>query len=635
MPKMQSVESPELSQQDRLRSRRLVQIASAVSLSLLAAMAVYISKDIWNVVAALGMGLCLMGFCLYLNAAGRTYAGNMLLLASLWVTLSALAWIAEGLHDVTILTYPVLLVLAGLLVRRRYFFFMLASMAAFLVFMTLSTEVFHWRADSHASNNWDVLRDSLIILLVSGYAVWIIINDLHVSMQELRDQIKSFKASQTQLTYLSQHDTLTGLPNRSLGRDRIERAILHASRNRLRVALLFVDLDNFKLINDSLGHSVGDDYLKQIAFRLQTAVRKTDIVSRHGGDEFVIGLTDISDVQDVSNAATAVLDRMKPSFSAKDVELTGSCSIGIAMFPEDGNDYESLLREADIAMYQAKEAGRNTFRFFDADMNAHIQQNLQLVSNLRSALAHQEFVLYYQPVMDLATGKLVGAEALLRWIHPEKGMIPPVQFIPAAEKSGLIVELGEWVLEESCRQLVEWQQSGWHDFVMAVNLSTVQFRRGNIEVMVESVLQKTGLNPACLELEITESTLIDDTEKFIMSLQKLKRLGIKISIDDFGTGYSNLSYLQRFSVDKLKIDQSFVMRLKQGTQERAIVSAIIQMAKSLNLKTTAEGIEDAEVGEELLRLGCTLGQGYFYARPLPAQEFALRQMRVTSSGIPS
>jgi diguanylate cyclase (GGDEF)-like protein len=621
---MTHAEAPETDIQESLRAHRLKQISGAVTVALLCGMAVYIYKGIWSVPIALGMGVVMMTVCQYLNRTGRTYAGNQLLLVSTFATLSTLMWIAEGLRDVTVLGYPVLLILAGLLVRRRYFFVMLALMTAHLLIMTLATEVFLWRVNSVPSSGWDQLRDTLIILMVSGFAVWVIVNDMHDAMAKLQVQIGHFKESQTQLTYLSQHDALTALPNRSLGRDRIEQAIIHAGRNKTRVALMFVDLDNFKVINDSLGHHVGDDYLKQTALRLQLSVRKTDIVSRHGGDEFVIGLTDIADIQDVSTSAGAILVRMMRPFVAKEVELTGTCSIGIAMFPDDGHDYESLLRQADIAMYQAKESGRNAFRFFDAEMNTNIQENLLLVSSLRAALTRLEFVLHYQPVVDLSTGRIVGAEALVRWQHPEKGLVPPVQFISAAEKSGLIVELGEWVLNEACRQLVEWQQGGNSDFVMAVNLSTVQFRRGNVDEMVDSILQRTGLNPACLELEITESTLIQDTEKFIVSLQKLKTLGIKISIDDFGTGYSNLSYLQRFAVDKLKIDQSFVMRLKNGPQERAIVSAIIQMARSLNLKTTAEGIEDAAVGEELLAMGCPLGQGYYFARPLPAGEFLQR-----------
>lgn len=429
--------------------------------------------------------------------------------------------------------------------------------------------------------------------------MWTLVNDLQGTLLSLREQLRKVTESQKQLAYLAQHDALTGLPNRAMGREHIQQAMVNATRRKTRVALLFVDLDNFKSVNDSLGHAAGDLFLKQVAGRLAAVVRKSDIVERHGGDEFVIGLTDVVDVEDVSQAAGKVLASMAVPMVIHDTEVSTSCSIGIAIFPDDGADYESLLREADIAMYQAKEDGRNTYRFFDPAMQASIQSSVLLLSNLRMGLARNEFVLHYQPVVDLATGALVGAEALVRWQHTPQALVPPGDFIPAAEKSGLIVELGAWVLGEACRQMVAWQAAGHGHFVMAVNLSPMQFRRGKIEAVVGAALQHSGLNPACLE-----------------------PLGVKISIDDFGTGYSNLSYLQRFAVDKLKIDQSFVKRLQQGPQDRAIVTAIIQMAKSLNLSTTAEGIEDDATRQILLDLGCLQGQGYFFARPVHADAFA-------------
>jgi diguanylate cyclase (GGDEF)-like protein len=606
----------------RIRARRLVQISSLVMVALGIGLVSYAFKGTWPVVMALAVGMASMGACQYLNHKGHGDVANLVLLGSLLVIVSALMWVAEGLHDVVLLTFPVLLIMTGLLVNRQNFFIMMGFMFAYLVVLAAATDVYHLRVDTPLSSNMEMLRDTLLILAVSGLAVFYSVNDLHGAMAKLRTEIAHFHESQKHLTYLSQHDVLTGLPNRSMGRERILQALNDASRHQFSVALLFVDLDNFKAINDSLGHNVGDDFLKQVAHRLRSAVRKSDIVSRHGGDEFVIGLTDVADIQDVSSAANTILASLTQPFLARDTELATSCSIGIAMFPADGADYESLLRQSDIAMYQAKESGRNAFRFYDAHMNADIQQNLLLVSELRAALTRQEFLLYYQPVVDLATGCMVGAEALVRWQHPQKGLVPPGLFIAAAERSGLIVALGQWVLGEACRQLVLWQAQGCGNLVVAVNLSPVQFRRGNIETVVDEALRVSGLPPQCLELEITESTLIQDTEKFIVSLQRLKALGVKISIDDFGTGYSNLSYLQRFAVDKLKIDQSFVMRLERGPQDRAIVNAIIQMAKSLNLVTTAEGIEDDAVREALLALGCDQGQGYFFARPQPASRFA-------------
>jgi EAL domain-containing protein (putative c-di-GMP-specific phosphodiesterase class I) len=317
------------------------------------------------------------------------------------------------------------------------------------------------------------------------------------------------------------------------------------------------------------------------------------------------------------------LGRITEPFKLAGVDVSASCSIGVSIYPDDGLDYETLMRQVDMAVFQAKEAGRNTVVFFDKVMQDSLQTNLLLVASIRVALARREFVLHYQPVIDLSSGKLVGAEALIRWQHPEKGLLAPGVFIAAAEKSGLIIEMGEWVLREACRQVAQWHASGCEPFVISVNLSPIQFRRGNIDVMVQKALNESGLAPQCLELEITESSLVQDMDKFMESLQRIKALGVKISIDDFGTGYSNLSYLQRFAVDKLKIDRSFVMRILKGPQERALVAAIIQMAKSLNLSTNAEGIEEDAIRRELLLLGCDLGQGYYFSRPQTPQEFEM------------
>ena len=364
-----------------------------------------------------------------------------------------------------------------------------------------------------------------------------------------------------------------------------------------------------------------------MAGRLQGAVREMDTVSRQGGDEFLIVLTEASDLDAISALAKHVLNSMIQPFSLKGMQIVTSVSIGVALYPEDGDDFAALLKHADLAMYQAKAAGRNAFRFFDARMNADIIERLSLDSGLREALRQEHFVLHYQPIVDIRDGRLLAAEALIRWRHPQRGMLGPNRFIPAAESSGLIVEIGEWVLNEACRQMKVWRAAGLPAFVLSVNLSPVQFRRGNLEVMVAAALQRYGVPAQCLELELTESLLLQDSARFIDSLAGLKALGVRLSIDDFGTGYSNLSYLQRFHVDKLKIDQSFVRKLQDSAQDRAIVTAIIQMAKSLQLLTTAEGIEDEETRQLLAQLGCDQGQGYWFARPLVAAEFAAYAQR--------
>ena len=604
-----------------LRARRLTQIARLVLIAETATAVIYAWHGAWLIAMALATGAVLCGLCLAISRGGRQSLGGAVLLASLTLLASTLMWISDGLHDVALVTYPVILIMAGLLGAKRYFFLLLACMLGFVSWLALATYVWHTRQDNVLAGGAALWRDTNVILLVSAAAVWIVIDEMQKALDRLREQIGKFNASQAHLAYLARHDALTGLPNRALGRDHIEQALGQATPQRKRVALLFVDLDNFKSVNDMLGHQTGDDFLKEVALRLTQAVRESDVVSRHGGDEFLVGLADIASADDASAVAAAILASLARPFVVKDTELSCTGSIGIALHPQDGADYDTLLRQSDIAMYVAKESGRNAWRFFDTAMQANLQQGVLLVSRLRGALARQEFELHYQPVIALASGRLLGAEALIRWRRPETPLMLPGLFIDAAERSGLIVDIGEWVLEQACCQLVEWQCAGCGEFTMAVNLSVVQFRRGNIDEVVRRVLERSGLRPGCLELELTESTLVDDAEAFILSLQRLKALGVKLAIDDFGTGYSNLAYLQRFAVDKLKIDRSFIVRLNNSGQDRAIVDAIVQIARSLDLVVTAEGIEDPSVVQALIEMGCAQGQGYLFGKPQPAAEF--------------
>lgn len=395
------------------------------------------------------------------------------------------------------------------------------------------------------------------------------------------------------------------------------------------MALLLLDLDNFKTINDSLGHTAGDELLQEVALRLQQAVGAEDSVSRQSGDEFLVALADVDDLAAVSAMAAQIQQRLAQPITLRGMQLVTSISIGIALFPEDGEDFETLLTHADMAMYQAKAAGRNGFCFFDAQANADARERLSLELGLREALHREEFV-HYQPIVDLHSGEVLSVEALIRWQHPQEGMIYPGRFIAAAEQSGLIVEIGEWVLNEACRQMMVWKAAGLPRFMVSVNLSAVQFHRGNLEELVKATLARFGLPPGCLELELTESILVQDSDALIELLQRLKGLGVRLSIDDFGTGYSNLTYLQRFQVDKLKIDQSFVRQLQGNAQDQAIVTAIIQMARSFNLLTTAEGVEDDATRQLLAELGCDQGQGYLFARPMPGAELPGYMQRVAA-----
>lgn len=430
------------------------------------------------------------------------------------------------------------------------------------------------------------------------------------------------KAAEEQIEFLAYHDALTGLPNRRLALVHLERALAYADRAGTKAAILFLDLDNFKTINDSFGHVIGDALLNVVAKRLRGCTRDTDTVCRQGGDEFLVILSNISDTDAITLAALKILDSVEQLIEIDGNELSTSLSIGISVYPDDSKDIATLLNLADTAMYAAKEAGRNAYRFYTEQMDADAHDYQYIRVGLRRALDQGEFVLHYQPQIDLSTGAVVGAEALIRWNHPERGFLPPNQFIPVAEESGLIVPMGEWLLREACRQAVEWQKAGLPELVVAINISSVQFKRGDLEASVLQALKESGLAPHFLELELTESILIQDTEKVLNTVQRLKAHGLQLSIDDFGTGYSSLSYLKRFDVDALKIDRSFVCDMASDPNDAILVRSIIQMARSLNLKTIAEGIEDQHQLAFLRLQYCDVGQGYHFSRPLPANEFA-------------
>jgi len=429
------------------------------------------------------------------------------------------------------------------------------------------------------------------------------------------------KSAEETIQYLSSHDVLTGLPNRVLFQDRVQTSQVYAARDHTKVALLALNLDNFKLLNDSLGHTAGDELLRVMAERLQGCVRDGDAVSRQGGDEFLLALTGLSDIESITARVLEILDRVGESLVLGERTLTLSCSVGVAVYPDDGQDTERLLQCAEQAMRNAKESGRNTYRYFTEQLDTNGLEHLRLAHGLRTALRASQFSLHYQPQVDLRTRRLVGAEALVRWHHPTDGLISPARFIPIAEQTGLIVDLGQWVLEEACRQAVAWQRAGVPPFVMAVNVSAVQFRSGTLEQTVQAALDKTGLAPQWLELELTESVLAHDTDNMLALFDRLKSLGINLSIDDFGTGYSSLAYLKKFRIDRLKIDQSFVRDMAVNPNDAAIVRAIVQMAKALNLRTIAEGVETADVVAQLADLACDEVQGYHFARPVPAGEF--------------
>jgi len=425
---------------------------------------------------------------------------------------------------------------------------------------------------------------------------------------------------QEQLQFLAQHDSLTELPNRLLLLDRLKQSLARARWHERLVAVLFVDLDRFKTINDTLGHEIGDRLLQQLAGRFSRAVREGDTVSRFGGDEFVILLDDVASSNDVSQVAQKVLDALVAPFTVDHHQLYITASIGISLFPNDGEESGALLKYADTAMYRAKDAGRNNYQFYSADMSARAFERLALETSLRNALERQEFVLHYQPQIDAVSGQIFGVEALLRWRHPDLGLVTPAEFISLLEETGLIVPVGEWVLQTAWAQLRTWHAAGWRDLRLSVSLSPRQVQAPGLVNLVGHSLDGLSDNPHRLELEITEGVLVQHEPKTLATLEDLRGLGVRLAIDDFGIGYSSLSYLRRFPIDSLKVDRSFVRDIPVDPDDCAITTTIIAMAQSLRMEAIAEGVETAEQRDFLLSRGCRLMQGFLFGRPQTADE---------------
>jgi diguanylate cyclase (GGDEF)-like protein/PAS domain S-box-containing protein len=442
--------------------------------------------------------------------------------------------------------------------------------------------------------------------------------------------VRAARAMAAQVAYSAEHDFLTGLPNRMLLNDRVGQVVALAERHGKKVAVLFLDLDGFKHINDSLGHTVGDKLLKSVATRLVDCVRSSDTVSRQGGDEFVVLLSEVDKSDDAATSARRLLGAVARTHSIGERNLHITASIGVSVYPDDGLDAETLIKHADTAMYQAKENGRQGYQFFRAAMNARAVERQSIEENLRRALERQEFALHYQPKIDLQTGAITGAEALLRWTHPTLGIISPAEFIPIAEDCGLILPIGNWVLRTACTQAQSWAKAGLPAGTIAVNVSAQELWSDNFLQGVFSVLRDTGLDARALELELTESVLMKRAESTRAKLQAVRERGVHVAIDDFGTGYSSLSYLRKFPIDTLKIDQSFIREITTGPDEATMVTAVISMARSLKLRVVAEGVEVLEELAFLQANRCDEAQGYLFSRPVPPQAFA----KLLQTGVP-
>lgn len=603
-----------------LQPRRLVQMLAALMAALTLGLLISVFDQHWWVTTVLALTLAALAWAHHDNRRGRLGRAAATMLATLTMAVSGLVCISQGIHDEAVLAFPGILIFASMFSSRRVYVGLLAAIGLVLT-AVVAANLGGWHVHAVEANGWGRLANILSILSVTAFFIWLMASDLRRALARLATDNERILESHAKIEILAHHDALTHLPNRTLARDRLSQIMAVSRRKDSLAAVLFLDLDNFKTVNDSLGHLAGDQLLCLVADRLVGAVRESDTVSRQGGDEFLILLGDLDDEEAATVSATKIMAQLGTPFVVNGLQVLATGSVGIAMFPKDGTDADTLLKNADMAMYQAKDSGRNAFRFFDTEMNRSVVENLHLTAGMRAALTNGEFRLYYQPQLALATGRVVGAEALIRWKHPTLGFIPPMKFIPVAERSGLINDIGAWVLEAACRQTKAWQEAGLRDLVVAVNVSPVQFRRDDIEREVTNAIASCGLQPSCIELELTESLLVADSAHLSGVLNRLHTLGIKFAIDDFGTGYSNLGYLKRFAVERLKIDQSFVRQITENSHDDGIVRAIIEMAHCLQLEVVAEGVEDAATLQRLVELGCEFGQGYLWAPALPPDEF--------------
>ncbi|RVU34515.1 EAL domain-containing protein [Rheinheimera riviphila] len=608
--------SQALQQLQDLRTRRLLQIIAISLLGLLIAL-LLVNGATKLLLLTGSLALCCAAAAAFYQ---RSLLAAYLLLWSMVLMLSGLAWVAGGLRDIAVLGYPGVLIYAALFGSSMLFVSLLLFIIAFCALMAWATMqgllIPHIPVIS-----WNTVVFIGVILLITGFSVYLMTKDLRQLMDSLQRENERVRNSQAEIERLAHHDRLTGLPNRILAEIIYQQLLQHCRSNDLRLAVLFLDLDNFKPVNDSLGHSAGDLVLQQLATRLLSQMPEGAMLCRFGGDEFLALVPTDADDGKLSLLAKAMINQTCSPFLVMQTHIEISGSVGIAVVPRDGVEFNVLSKKADMAMYKAKSDGRNTWRFYDEEIDKANIDKFNLLQQIRLALKEQQFQLYYQPKVNLTTGAITGAEALVRWPQLDGSVISPLEFIPLCEESGLIVELGHWVLQEACRACQRWQQLGYGGITVAVNLSSVQFRDGALEQSVQQALKDAGLPAAALELELTESLLIGEALNIQQQLDQLSSLGLTFAIDDFGTGYSNLGYLRRFNATTLKIDKSFISSLCMSKRDEPLVQAIVQLAKSLGLNTVAEGVEDAQTLQKLQQMGCDEAQGYFWSPPLPEADF--------------
>ncbi|MGL6206069.1 MAG: putative bifunctional diguanylate cyclase/phosphodiesterase, partial [Giesbergeria sp.] len=559
-----------------LQQRRLQQILWAVMAAFGTAALMSFSKGGYTSVALELVALALLGLAYWWNQRGELARASRWMLGTLIAGIFSLMATGEGLYDEGVLAFPAILIFAGMFGNRRMLWVLMAWLQGALVLLFVLHQTGVIRA---AAVPVDLQRLVMMVAILAaiGFFVWLLTGDLHSTLAQLASEKEALAESHERIDVLAHRDTLTQLPNRTLAKDRLEQLLLQARRDQRMVAALYLDLDNFTTVNDSLGHAVGDELLCLVAERLGSGLRECDTVARLSGDEFLILLGDIQSEEAVTTSAARVLQLLAQPFALQGLDVVVTTSLGIAVAPRDGSDVDELLKNADMAMYRAKDSGRNAFRFFDASMNESVVEHLHMASGLRTALAQGELQVHYQPQFDLHSGRIIGAEALLRWKHPTLGFVPPGKFIPVAERTGLINEVGAWVLQRACLDAKAWRLQGLGELTVAVNVSPLQFHRDNIEREVANALTACQLPASALELELTESLLVADAHHLSEVLQRLRTLGVQIAIDDFGTGYSSLSALQQFPIATLKIDQSFVRDATTSHDQATIVAMVIEM----------------------------------------------------------
>lgn len=614
-----SLKNPEkLSKKHRFRARRLLHIFMSMEIALALIAILELVKNTPFQFFVLFFLMLLLLPVYFKIQQGKIDLAASYLLGTITVFIMYFMWSFEGLKDESLLAFPTILIFAAIIGDSRLFWSLLSLMILNIIALGYVNETGLFVTQFKKSSIESSLIVSVIILITS-YSVWLLSKDMKRILAKYVAETKQVKASQEAIEKLVHHDNLTGLPNRVLARDRFKHAVEQAKRDSSLVCMMFIDLDNFKHINDSLGHQSGDQFLIKIAEKLKHILRKSDTVCRLGGDEFLVILEQIKQRQEVLKLVEKILTSIKEPVSILGHEISNTCSIGITMIPEDGTDFDAISRKADMAMYRAKEEGKNNFCFFDEKMNQAAKSNIELLSELQKAMDGEKLELHYQPKVDLKSNRIIGVEALLRWNHPDKGYIAPNKFIHLAESSGKIIELGNWVIDEACHQCRNWLDMDI-ELPVAINISSLQFQRGDVAETIIKALEKNKMDGKYLEIEITESLLLDQSGQFKKLIQILRNKGVKFSIDDFGTGYSNLGYIRDYEMEVIKIDRSFICKVTENEHNKAIVTAIIQMAKSLNIKTIAEGLENAQEIELLTQLHCDIGQGFYWSKALPADE---------------